>query len=243
MNNKKEANKQIKHHTPYCYEYHDYFFKKECEGVLYYDKYSSRGDVKRLNRDVCIEIDLKYQNNKTIDHMLETRIPDIYGLIIKNVQLIRNEKPFDIQMHYFLREVLPHKLNEFSLFADGSFSPRFSNLNIELFCKCLKENVGEVLKLSGFEFTDEQFNEIIESSGHLQTVQIKDNTVTPSQPEESTVKINLKPLIASKTLCNLYLTNNGWGEELSVELHYLIRTSKLYKRLNGFKIAQKIVEE
>lgn len=214
---------------------------------MYYDKYSSRGDVKRLNRDVCIEIDLKLQNNKTIEHMLETRIPNVYGMIIKNVQLIRNEKPFDIQMHYFLREVLPEKLNEFSLFADGSFSPRFSDRNIELLCKCLKENVAEVLKLSGFEFTDSQFNEIIENCGHLQTIQIKDNTVTPTPPaegEEATpIKINLEPLISSKTLSNLYLTNNGWGEEMAVQLHYFIRSSKLYKRLAGFKICLKIIEE
>lgn len=42
MDNKREQNKSLNNHTPYCYDYHTQFFKEECKGVEFKCKDTQR---------------------------------------------------------------------------------------------------------------------------------------------------------------------------------------------------------
>jgi hypothetical protein len=209
---------------------------------IYYQN-TSNESLARFDFHDSVQIDMKKQNNKVVDHLLETRIPNIWGLIIKGVDNFRNEKPFDLQMQIFFKDVIPKKLHQLCLHAGGNYREKFSDKNVSQLCKALKEkSIDEYLLLEGFEFTDAQFNEIIRSASELHSLYIMNNTVKPhmAEPDEQgeiKVNINLKPLFNSKTLSVLDISGNTWGDEIDHVLQEQMSSSKCGKKLKSLKIA------
>jgi hypothetical protein len=213
--------------------------------VKVYYQSTSNEVLDKLDANVSVEIDMKKQNNKVVDHLLETRIPNIWGLIIKGVDNFRNEKPFDLQMLVFFKDVIPRKLHQLCLHSGGNFREKFSDKNISQLCRALKDkSIDDYLLLEGFEFTDTQFNEIIRSASDLHSLYLMNNTVKPQLKDAdknndvgAEVDINLKPLFNSKTLTVLDLSGNSWASELDLDLQEQMGSSKCGKKLKSLKIA------
>ena len=215
--------------------------------VLFHDGLNASEDYEDFDAHHTIEINLKNQNNnKVVDHLLETRIPNVYGLVIKGVDLFRNEsKPFDIQMQLFFKDVMPKKLQRLALSADGNFKPKFSDKNVKQLCAALREKrIADHLILEGFDFTDAQFNEIIRCSSELSVLLIRNNVVKSVEADSdpnSTVplEISLKPLAGSKTLSTIDLTNNGFPESMQRKLQDYMMNSKAKKYFKSCMVVPK----
>jgi hypothetical protein len=213
-----------------------------CIVKIYYQS-TSNEVLDKLDSNVSVEIDMKKQNNKVVDHLLETRIPNIWGLIIKGVDNFRNEKPFDLQMLVFFKDVIPRKLHQLCLHSGGNFREKFSDKNISQLCRALKDkSIDDYLLLEGFEFTDTQFNDIISSASDLHSLYLMNNTVKPQltdadKKSDVEVDINLKPLYNSKTLTVLDLSGNSWTTDLDLVLQEQMGSSKCGKKLKSLKIA------
>ena len=123
----KEENKILNNHTPYCYEYHDYFLKYEWNNVKYFIKDTTKAQQK-LNKDSTIHIDLAYLNIMTVNHLLENKFPEIWGIIISNVHKLEREKiSFDYQFDYLFENILPFSLYQLSLHSNGDFKTKLTD--------------------------------------------------------------------------------------------------------------------
>jgi hypothetical protein len=244
MERKKYASKQIKNHTPYCYEYHTYFFKsgEECKNVKFYEgRNFKEKEEDRLCNKTFVEINLKDQNKKTISHLMETKLPEIWGLSISHIELFRDNLTFESNMEMFFDDVFPEKLNQLSLEAEpNNFLPRFSSNNIKQLCKILKtKRIAEIFTLSGFQMTDSQFNTILDHVGNLEELHIKNCDIISAHQNEDSEKpiaINVLPITTSRRLKKINFKDNSWSEEVKLQIYETIQSSKLMKQLTEFEL-------
>lgn len=260
LEEKIKASKAIKDHTPYCYQYHSYFFKsgEECKNVKFWEGSTVKEKKEnKLCRNTFVEINLNEQNEKTVEHFLDTKLPEIWGLYLKHVEMFRGIYSFEDNMERFLADVFPEKLKQLSMSADkfnpqdnltaNSFNisrapkkykifPRFGSKNIKQICDLLdSKRIAQVLTLAGFEMTDAQFNEIISHSVGLHSLEVRNCgliSVNFARDPSTPLNINVKPLLASKTLKKLIMTQNTWGDEIAAKVNSTVINSRLNKQLS-----------
>ena len=203
---------------------------------------TSGNDKDDLNEDHLIEIDLKEEykaNSLIVDHFLETRIPKLRGIIIKNIDQFYTKKPFEVNMQIFLKDVFPFEVSNLTLISNNqNYKPSFSDKNIKTLCEYLRtKRIRDHLQLEGFEFSKAEFNEIIRNSKKLLIIIIKNNYLKESVAEERKSKepsLDLTPLLKANRLEELTLTNNGWSED--EEIRELEKQIKSLKKRNEFKL-------
>lgn len=234
MDSLKEENKAIKDHTPYCYSYHDEFFKTECQHVDHKVKNSDKV-AESLSDDSSIRIDLGAQFEKTRYHLIETRIPNLWGFHIENIQKL----PGDEHMTQLI-SIIPKRMKQFSLVADENEKATISDKNIKILSKAIGSNyVEESFKFEGFKITDSNFNKIISNSGHLKSLHITKCEITPEKKNEEAddveLKIDFRGILDSNSLNELILTGNNFPKLVVDKIMADVAGSKLKRRLTKFE--------
>jgi len=220
-----------------------------------------------LCRNTFVELDLDEQNEKTVEHFLDTKLPEIWGLYLKHVELFRGIYSFEANMERFLADVFPEKLKQLSMSADkynpqenmgisNMFSnnakkykifPRFGSKNIRQINGLLdSKRISQVLTLAGFEMTDAQFNDIISHATDLHTLEIRNCSIISvnfAQDTNTPLNINMKPLLVSKTLKKLIMTGNTWSDETGIKVETTVKNSRLYKQLDTIDIIPQEFEQ
>ncbi|CAI2384192.1 unnamed protein product [Moneuplotes crassus] len=228
-----------------CYQYPQYFLKHTSK-IQGYEQMKPTAENEELEETATTEFDSNSriridlnQDPKFRTMLLQKKFPKVSALQFDSIENLD-----DTEVCTLLETMIPPEIDQICLRSNLGNKIKISEKIHKALVKTITEKVKNIITLQGFKMSDKQFETILNNSGHLQKVDIKNCFIFPrSGKEKDPLKINLNEFRKSATVSKLNLSMNKLGAKclksviIQLEGDDNDQTSKLLSRLSKLDIS------